>query len=128
MQTSVLLSVKPRFAKAILDGEKYFEFRRTLFRNRDVRRVVIYASNPVQRVVGEFRIDEILTMEPADLWEITRGGSGIDKSYFDDYFAGREKAHALKVGQPIRYREPKQLGLHFGIDRPPQSFCYLNGR
>lgn len=128
MQTSVLLSIKPQFANAILNGEKAFEFRRTLFRNRDVHRVVIYASGSVRRVVGEFWIDEILTMEPADLWEVTRIGSGIAKEYFDDYFAGREQAHALKISQPVRYREPLELTSHFGIERPPQSFRYLDGR
>lgn len=127
VQISVLLSVKPRFANAILDGEKCFEFRRALFRNRDVRRVVIYASSPVQRVIGEFEIDDILTMEPDELWEVTCSGSGIEKEYFDKYFAGRDTAHALKVSQPRRYREPLELQSHFAIDRPPQSFCYIGG-
>lgn len=128
MQISVLLSVKPRFANAILNGEKSFEFRRALFRNRDVRRVVIYASSPVQRVIGEFLIDDILTMGPAELWKVTCSGSGIEKEYFDEYFAGRDTAHALKVSHPRRYLEPMELGSAVGIDRPPQSFCYISGR
>ena len=125
MQISVLLSIKPRFADAILNGIKFFEFRRSLFRNRDVQRVLIYASSPIQRVVGEFMIDDILTMAPAELWEITCGGSGIDRQYFDEYFAGRETAHALKVSEPRRYAKPLELRSHFSIDRPPQSFCYI---
>jgi predicted transcriptional regulator len=127
VQTSVLLSVKPHFANAILDGKKAFEFRRIIFRNRNVRRVVIYASSPVQRVIGEFLISEILTMQPRELWKVTESGSGIEKEYFDDYFAGRDRAHALRVSQPIRYEDPIELESYFGVSRPPQSFCYLNG-
>lgn len=125
MQTSVLLSIKPRFANAILDGNKSFEFRRSIFRNREVERVVIYASSPVQRVIGEFLIEDILSMRPADLWEVTSSGSGVEREYFDDYFAGRDRGYALKVSQPRRYREPLELRSHFAISRPPQSFCYL---
>jgi predicted transcriptional regulator len=127
MQISVLLSVKPRFAQAILDGTKKFEFRRALFRKRGVRKIVLYASTPVQKVVGEFVLDDVLTMEPSALWAVTGEDAGIDRPYFDSYFAGRAEAHALKVTRPRRYEAPLDLREHFGIDRPPQSFCYLAG-
>jgi predicted transcriptional regulator len=125
VQISVLLSVKPLYADAILDGIKKFEFRRVLFRHPDVRRIVLYASSPVQKVVGEFALADILTMRPAALWAITAAGSGIDRKLFDEYFRGRSLAHALKVRQPVRYRRPKDLSEHLGIWTPPQSFRYL---
>lgn len=126
MPTRVLLSVKPHFAEAILEGAKKFEFRRALFRDPDVRTVVLYASSPVQRVLGEFSIDAIFAMELDPLWELTEADAGIEKDYFDDYFVGRDTGYALKVGQPRRYPEPLELQRHFGIDHPPQSFRYLD--
>lgn len=125
MQTTVLLSVKPRFADAILSGRKVFEFRRAVFRRPGVCKVVLYASSPVQRVVGEFYVEDILAMKPRALWAATKDGSGIDKEYFDTYFEGRRTAYALKVRAARRYPRPLELGQHFGISRPPQSFCYL---
>lgn len=125
MQTSVLLSVKPRFAEAILDGTKRYEFRRALFRSSRVHTIILYASSPVKKVVGEFRLVEVISLAPAALWAATRSGSGIERRYFDEYFAGLAKGHALKVAKPRRYPKPRDLSKHYGILRPPQSFCYL---
>jgi predicted transcriptional regulator len=125
MNHRLLLSIKPKFAHAILDGEKRFEFRRALFRREGIERVVIYASSPEQKVVGEFLIEDILSLAPDSLWRCTRAYAGIDKTYFDRYFAERTQAHAIKICTPMRYREPLDLGKHFGIARPPQSFCYV---
>ena len=128
MPTSVLLSIKPTFANAILEGTKLFELRRKIFRNQDVRRIVIYASSPVRRVLGEFSIDSVLAHEPTKLWSLTSRGAGVDREFFDDYFRGRAVGFAVKVGTPKRYARPRQLLEHYGIARPPQSFCYLATR
>jgi predicted transcriptional regulator len=125
MPTRVLLSVKPRFADAILAGEKTFEFRRALFRRPGVRTVVLYASSPVRRVVGEFALGEVLTLDLDALWKATRHGGGIDRGYFDRYFVGCVTGHALKVRRARRYRVPLSLDEHFGIRHAPQSFRYL---
>lgn len=125
MPTRILLSVKPRFAEAILAGQKTFEFRRALFRRSDVKTVVLYASSPTCQVVGEFTIEEVLSLALEALWESTRSGGAIDRHYFDRYFHGRATGYALKVKRPRRYRRPLCLQADFGIERPPQSFCYL---
>lgn len=125
MPKRVLLSVKPKFAEAILVGDKTFEFRRLLFKRDDVRTVVLYASSPTCKVVGEFTIDEVLTLALDDLWKTTRDGGGIERSFFDQYFEGRSTGHALKVKRTRRYRSPLCLRKDFGISHPPQSFCYL---
>ena len=122
MPTRVLLSVKPQFAEAILAGEKTFEFRRLLFKRDDVRTIVLYASSPTCKVVGEFTLEEVLTLNLDDLWETTCHGGGIERSYFDEYFEGRSTGHALKVKRTRRYRSPLCLRKDFGISHPPQSF------
>lgn len=128
MPTSVLLSIKPCFAEAILEGRKCFEFRRALFRQRDIDRVLIYASSPVCRVIGEFSIASILEMPPRELWAATHSGSGIEREYFFEYFKGRRRAFALKVQSAVRYETPLRLIEHLGMNRPPQSFCYVYSR
>lgn len=119
------MSLKPRFAEAILDGEKTFEFRRALFRSLDVETVVLYASSPVCMVLGEFDLEEVITLELDELWNTTKHGGGIDREYFDEYFDGRDSGHALKVSRPLRYASPMCLREDFGLARPPQSFQYL---
>ena len=56
----VLLSIKPEFVEKIFAGTKKYEFRKSLFKKSGVKCVVIYASTPIKRVVGEFEIDNIV--------------------------------------------------------------------
>ncbi|HDU3828587.1 TPA: ASCH domain-containing protein, partial [Klebsiella pneumoniae subsp. pneumoniae] len=60
----VLLSIKPEFAEKILDGTKRFEFRKGIFKNQEISIVVIYATMPLGKVVGQFQIETILSGEP----------------------------------------------------------------
>ena len=66
----VLLSIKPEFAEKIFNGTKKYEYRRVIFKNK-VETIVVYASDPVQRVIGEFEIGEILHKDIEQLWEYT---------------------------------------------------------
>lgn len=68
----VLLSIKPEFANKIFDGTKKFEFRKSIFKNKDIKTVVVYASSPVQRVIGEFEIERILNFDLDTLWSLTQ--------------------------------------------------------
>lgn len=121
----VLLSIKPKFARAIFSGEKIFEFRRAIFRKKDIGMVYLYASRPTGLVVGEFEIEGIIAKDPDSVWDITKNASGISKEYFDKYFEGRDVAHAIKVGKTREYSKPLTLRELFNIDRPPQSFMYV---
>ena len=64
----VLLSIKPEFVSKIFDGSKKYEYRKVLFKRKDITTVVIYASNPVKQVVGEFEIKAILSDDVDALW------------------------------------------------------------
>ena len=120
----VLLSIKPQFAVKIFDGTKKFEFRKSIFKNSTVDTVVVYASSPMRKVIGEFTIDKILEEKPSVLWEMTYQYSGITKEYFDAYFLNRDRAFAIKIKDTIRYPEPKDL-IDFNLNFAPQSFVYL---
>lgn len=120
----VLLSIKPQFALKIFDGTKKFEFRKSIFKNSDIKTVVVYASAPMQKVIGEFTIDEIMEEQPNVLWEKTQTHSGITKEFFDEYFLNRDRAFAIKVKDIIQYQKPLDL-IDFNLNFAPQSFVYL---
>jgi len=46
---NVLLSIKPKYASQIIEGNKRYEFRKSVFKNRDLDMVYIYSSSPVKR-------------------------------------------------------------------------------
>ena len=81
----VLLSIKPEFANKILNGEKKFEFRKSLFKRDGIKTVLIYATMPIGKVIGEFDIEHIISNSPQEIWNETCEFSGISKSFFDDY-------------------------------------------
>jgi predicted transcriptional regulator len=120
----VLLSIKPKYAELILEGEKKYEFRRSIFKNPSVKKVVIYASSPISKVVGEFEIEDILSLNLAELWKHTMEHSGIDKEFYDSYFLGKDIGHAIKVKSVKRYSKHKEL-KDFDINYAPQSFAYI---
>ncbi len=120
----VLLSIKPEFAYKIFEGKKKFEFRKVIFKNPNVKTVVVYASSPVQRVIGEFEIEIILSSDPAEIWRLTKKYSGISEDYFNEYFAERDIAHAIKIKNIKKYKKPLHLKDNFNVV-PPQSYLYL---
>jgi predicted transcriptional regulator len=120
----VLLSIKPEYAEMIFNGTKKFEFRRTVFKNPNIKTVVVYASSPVQRVIGEFEIEFIINEGLQDLWEMTQEFSGISESFFFEYFKSKEKGYAIKIKKVKKYKESLCLKENFNAT-PPQSFMYL---
>ena len=128
MPIHVLLSIKPEFVEKIFDGTKCYEFRKVMFKESQVSKIVIYASQPVQKVVGEFEIDEVLSLHPENLWEHTKDSSGIEREYFDEYFEDKSVGHAIKIKAAKKYDQPLDLFESFNVSRPPQSFQYVATR
>lgn len=120
----VLMSIKPEFASKIFDGSKRYEFRRMIFKQPSVTKVVVYASSPVQMVIGEFEIDHILQHHPKELWNLTRKDAGISKDYFMEYFGTKDVGYAIRIKTSRLYRKPKCLKADFNL-KPPQSYLYL---
>ncbi len=121
---AVLLSIKPEYAHKIFDGTKKYEFRKSVFKDKTVKRVIVYSSAPEQKIIGEFEIDTILNDSPSALWNLTKDFSGISQEFYNQYFQGREKAFAIKVSSPQRYAQKKNLS-DFDIIYAPQSFTYV---
>jgi predicted transcriptional regulator len=123
---TILLSIRPEFASKIFDGSKKYEYRRSIFRRSQVSRVIVYASDPICRVIGEFEIGVILHDEPEVLWAKTWPHAGITKERFLDYFRGRPKGYAIQVRSTRLYESPLPL-RSLMVSSPPQSFVYLVG-
>ncbi|MBC3846478.1 hypothetical protein H8K90_08810 [Winogradskyella echinorum] len=120
----VVLSIKPEFAFKIFDGSKKFEFRKAIFKNNNVKSIIVYASSPVQKVIGEFEIGKIFNNDLETLWNLTKEHSGITEDFFYEYFSEREKGFAIQVKNKIKYKEPKCLKADYNL-HPPQSFAYV---
>lgn len=120
----VVLSIKPEFANKIFEGTKRYEFRKSIFKNPNVKKVVVYASSPVQKIIGEFEIEHILVHDLDTLWNKTKSYAGISEEYFFRYFKTKERGYAIKIKNTKLYRAPKCIRQDFNL-YPPQSFLYL---
>ncbi len=120
----VILSIKPQFVEKIFNGSKRFEFRRSIFRKSAVNKVVVYASAPVSKIVGEFEIKDVLNSEINSLWKQTKKFSGISEEYYLEYFRGKEDGYAIRIENPKKYKKEKCIKETYGI-KAPQSFAYV---
>lgn len=121
----VLLSIKPEYANKIFDGTKKYEFRRSVFINPDIKTVVVYASSPVQKVIGEFEIEKIIMAETEDLWKQTKEHAGITRDFFFEYFGNKPHGFAIKIKKTKKYKKALSISEDFNA-APPQSFLYLD--
>ena len=121
----VLLSIKPEYADKIFMGEKKYEFRRAIFKNQKVTHIVVYASSPVRKVIGEFEVLDIIHDDVRALWEKTQSLAGISKRKFFDYFSDRDEGYAIKIGEIHKYQHSLSPEEEYGL-APPQSFVYLS--
>lgn len=122
--STVLLSIKPQYAKVILEGKKKYEFRKSKPK-KEVKRIIFYASSPQKEVVGEAEIEEILEGSPKEIWQIAKTAAGITKKFFFTYYCGKDIAFAYKLKNIKVYDTPKQLS-DYGIKQAPQSYVYID--
>ena len=124
--SGVLLSIKPKYVSAILNGTKKYEFRKQIYSDRSREIVFIYSSHPTKKIVACFRPGEIVEGHPDYLWEQFRNVSGIEENAFFEYFAGRDNGYAIRIDELERFQTP--VDPHEIFDRfvPPQSFCYVD--
>ncbi len=120
------MSIKPKYVKRIMNNTKKFEFRKVIFKNNYVKKVLIYSSSPEKKIVGYFEIDMIIKKKPEDLWHHCQQDAGIDKDEFFKYFKGKEIGFAIKIKKVIPFKEkvePQDVIPNF---HPPQSYSYTN--
>lgn len=122
---NVILSIKPQFVEEIIAGRKAYEFRKHCFKQK-VSTVFVYASSPICRIIGEFKLGVVLEGTPEQLWQLTWRRSGISKCLFDSYFMRHNTGFALEIKSFKKYDTPVNPydvieGFH-----APQSFCYTD--
>jgi predicted transcriptional regulator len=126
---ALLISIQPRFAKAILEGTKTIELRRTMPTLPPQARALIYASSPTKAVVGWATIDGVLRATPQELWRTQKDSTGVTEAEFDEYFAGRDDAFGYQLANVERAASPISLAkLREHALEPPQSWRYVPAR
>ncbi|MEU9741036.1 ASCH domain-containing protein [Micromonospora chersina] len=126
-QRTLLLSLRPRFADAILSGTKTVELRRRPINAQPGTLVILYSSAPVMAIVGTARLRQVMVSDPQTAWGNHHSALGLQKDEYDGYLDGSPLAYLLHLTQVCTLNEP--LHLHRlrqdGGFHPPQSFRYV---
>lgn len=125
----VVLSLRPRFAEAILAGDKTVELRRTVPKIVVPTRALLYAATPVRALLGTCIVTGVASAGLAVLWQEYGSRTGLLHHEFQQYFEGVDAGAALMLAQPrpfsrgIPLRDLRARPRGF---RPPQSFAYVD--
>lgn len=122
-----LLSIKPEFVNEILSGKKKYEYRKKIFK-QDIDAIVIYASMPMGKIIGEFTIDGIINDNPMTVWKETKEYAGISLENYKKYFKGKREAYAICIKDLKIYEEPIDPYKQFPGFVPPQSYKYIKNK
>ena len=127
MTKVLFLSVKPRYARAILEGRKTIEVRRRFPTVPAGTVVVLYASSPERAIIGTVRLKEMIRIDPSEVWSMYADDIEIDEGSLDAYLAGAPESTLLEVESRETWASPVPLSVlrkTLGFE-PPQSFRYL---
>lgn len=120
---NIILPIKPVFADQILSGEKKYEYRKRLCK-KEVKKIYIYATAPIKKIIGEVGVVNKISMDKEKLWQETQKYAGVTKKFYDQYFEHQDCAYAYRLGEVKQYRFPVALDS-IGIEYVPQSFIYV---
>lgn len=125
----ILISVRPKYATAIIKGSKLVEIRKR-FSNRWIgARAVLYACRPVAALVGEATIASVVRGRPTAIWAEFGEQISCSRREYDDYVATAPDVSAIELTDIYPYQDQvsiSQVAHLIKQDlRPPQSFCDL---
>jgi predicted transcriptional regulator len=124
----LLISIKPKYAELIFNGEKTVELRRVCPKVNKGDLALIYISSPTKAICGGFKVDSIISESPKKLWEQIGNCSGINKKEFALYFKDVDVGYGITFHEvwslpaPIKLESIKSELPEF---HPPQSYRYL---
>jgi predicted transcriptional regulator len=123
-----IISIRPKFAEAIVSGQKTMELRRRIPSIGVGTRLWIYATKPVGAVIGSATLDRIIRGLPQQVWSEGGDQAGVDREAYDVYFDGAPEAIGLVLkdirrGQPVSIEKLRAIRAGF---HPPQVILRIS--
>ena len=143
MSKAILISIKPKWVAKILNGEKTIEIRKSIPKCNLPIDVYIYCTkdkkyaNLVNRggfltcmVVAKFTLNKIQEIK-FDNKQVQEQACLTEEELFDylfinnPYHEDMHKGYAWHIDNLEIFDRPRPLQPFFDLDRPPQSWCYI---
>jgi predicted transcriptional regulator len=132
MNRYILMSIRSKYARKILDGSKTWEYRKNAPRISGPllpSTVFIYSSGEDKAIVGEFTCGNVVRAPFSELISKTNLQSDPEAvGWMRKYYKGVRHCTALEVSGTQRYPEPlplSEIKRKIPGFRPPQNFFYV---
>ena len=122
----ILMSIKPEYVDKIFSGEKKYEYLKRLCKEK-IDTIIVYSSSPIQKVVGELKIKQVLYDKKNVIWNKTNKYGGINKNKYDKYFEKCNNAVAYEIEKAVLYNKTKDL-KDYNLKAAPQSYVYIKNK
>lgn len=127
-----MLSIKPEYVDKIIRGDKDVEIRTKIPKNISKQgKFLVYSSSPVKKVIGEIHYKDIIEfhsecIKDSDIKNIMHWNYNFGISFHKlfQYAGGKKDFYGFVIDAIIVFKEPKMLA-DYGLNRPPQNFCYI---
>lgn len=94
-----LIPLLPQYWDMYRDGSKIWELRKVTHSPRGVDGLIIYATAPVSRIVGEVDLISTHVGYIDTVWDVVKDGCGITRKQYDLYYQDQEIAICIPSRQ-----------------------------
>jgi predicted transcriptional regulator len=126
---NLIMSIKPQFVSAILDGTKRYELRRRISPSIGANsRILIYCTSPISAVVATASVKQIFHQSVNSIWRNYKHSVGVGSKDFQSYFDEVASGFVIELYEVKRLEIFVPLALlkkKFNIN-PPQSYQFLS--
>lgn len=117
-----VMSIKEEYGLNLLNRKSGWEYRRKKSKIQKGDKIILYATAPSKKLIGEFIVGEILIGSPEDIWEKTKRGICYKKEEVVPYLESGKFPIAFQVTKPKKY-QPEILASSILNFNPPMSYC-----
>ena len=116
-----MISLKPEYANAILQRKKKYEIRTRVPNLLEDDIIYMYATAPISKVVGFFKVDGLILGSPNWLYKMYYKKLKISPKDYFNYLGERNLVNLIRIKYVRKFAFPLEL-KEYHIKRPPQWF------
>lgn len=121
---SILLSIKPRYAKEIYAHMKHIELRKRQPNVPFGTPVYMYETLPIGKITGIFVYMGCIVEEKESFWKRYGDLTCVTKEEFFEYYKKSTFAYGWLIGHVVKFEKNNTLGV-FDKEKAPKSYAIV---
>lgn len=114
-----MIALRPKYWEMYKDGSKTWELRKAGRCPLKTDKLIIYATSPVCRIIGEADLLSVRVGHLDYIWDIVNGYCGVTRDQYNSYYRDQHIAVAYRLGHIWAYSNPVRPDHHV------QGYRYL---